>query len=121
MLNKTLLILIADEQLLVRLNIEKNLNHRGYYRIAPLSSFQEIKSLTSGGGEPFDLLIINATLVDALDVKPLQCCCCVDVRLRRSGVIVTGSVALRKQDTQRLLARHAGLSARTKMRCQKSI
>lgn len=61
--NKALTILIADEQHLQRLHIEKMLNQLGYYRIVPVQSFEEVQILTSIPAEPFDVLIINAGLM----------------------------------------------------------
>ena len=61
--NKALTILIADEQHLQRLYIEKMLNQLGYYRIVPVQTFEEVQVLTAIPAEPFDVLIINAGLV----------------------------------------------------------
>lgn len=52
-------ILIADQQHYRRLHIEKMLNQLGYYRIAPLNSFDEVKAATGYSGPEFDLVIIN--------------------------------------------------------------
>ncbi|WP_448652023.1 chemotaxis protein CheY [Pseudomonas fluorescens] len=60
--NKALTILIADEQHLQRLYIEKMLNQLGYYRIVPVQTFEEIQILTAIPAEPFDVLIINGGL-----------------------------------------------------------
>jgi CheY-like chemotaxis protein len=60
--NKALTILIADEQHLQRLYIEKMLNHLGYHRIVPVQTFEEVQILTAIPAEPFDVLIINAGL-----------------------------------------------------------
>ena len=60
--NKALTILIADEQHLQRLYIEKMLNQLGYYRIVPVQTFDEVLILTAIPTEPFDVLIINAGL-----------------------------------------------------------
>ncbi|AVJ22184.1 MULTISPECIES: chemotaxis protein CheY [Pseudomonas] len=61
--NKALTILIADEQHLQRLYIEKMLNHLGYYRIVPVQTFEEVRILTAIPAEPFDVLITNAGLL----------------------------------------------------------
>ncbi|WP_347170795.1 chemotaxis protein CheY [Pseudomonas salmasensis] len=61
--NKALTILIADEQHLQRLYIEKMLNRLGYYRIVPVQTFEEVRILTAIPAEPFDVLIINAGLM----------------------------------------------------------
>ncbi|MBN2990661.1 chemotaxis protein CheY [Pseudomonas cedrina subsp. fulgida] len=63
--NKALTILIADEQHLQRLHIEKMLNQLGYHRIVPVQTFEEVQLLTAIPAQPFDVLIINAAL--ALD------------------------------------------------------
>lgn len=60
--NKALTILIADEQHLQRLYIEKMLNRLGYYRIVPVGTFEEVQLLTAIPARPFDVLIINAGL-----------------------------------------------------------
>jgi CheY-like chemotaxis protein len=61
--NKALTILIADEQHLQRLYIEKMLNRLGYHRIVPVQTFEEVQILTAIPAEPFDVLIVNAGLV----------------------------------------------------------
>jgi|APAra7269097451_1048561.scaffolds.fasta_scaffold00407_21 DNA-binding NarL/FixJ family response regulator len=68
MTNKTLRILIADDQHFQRLKIEKILNQLGYFRIAPVHSFDEIETLTCCPSKPFDLLIISTALVADLDI-----------------------------------------------------
>ena len=60
--NKALTILIADEQHLQRLYIEKMLNQLGYHRIVPVQTFEEVQLLTAIPAQPFDVLIINAGL-----------------------------------------------------------
>ncbi|ANF85606.1 chemotaxis protein CheY [Pseudomonas sp. M5A4_2d] len=60
--NKALTILIADEQHLQRLYIEKMLNQLGYHRIVPVQTYEEVQILTAVPAEPFDVLIINAGL-----------------------------------------------------------
>lgn len=73
----SLRILIADDQLAQRLNIEKMLNQQGYHRIAPVTSFAELLAMVEGAILPFDLLVINSALgVTAtfdLDVFFLNC------------------------------------------------
>ncbi|MBN2977201.1 chemotaxis protein CheY [Pseudomonas fluorescens] len=69
--NKALSILIADEQHLQRLYIEKMLNQLGYHRIVPVDTFEELQILTAIPAEPFDVLIINAGLaVNACEPQP---------------------------------------------------
>lgn len=71
MSNKALTILIADEQHLQRLYIEKMLNQLGYHRIVPVQTFEEVQILTAIPAEPFDVLIINAGLaVDDCELQP---------------------------------------------------
>ncbi|AUG03250.1 hypothetical protein CXQ81_22445 [Pseudomonas sp. 09C 129] len=60
--NKTLRILIADEQHFHRMKIERVLNQLGYYRIAPMYRLVEVLNVVEYGSEPMDLLIINASL-----------------------------------------------------------
>ncbi|UII73495.1 chemotaxis protein CheY [Pseudomonas sp. HN11] len=60
--NKALTILIADEQHLQCLYIEKMLNQLGYHRIVPVQTFEEVQLLTAIPAQPFDVLIINAGL-----------------------------------------------------------
>ena len=60
--NKALTILIADEQHLQRLYIEKMLNRLGYFRIVPVETVEEAQLLTAIPALPFDVLIINAGL-----------------------------------------------------------
>lgn len=62
MTNKALRILIADVRHEPLLHIERLLNRLGYYRIAPISSFDELVLLTSDPHQPFDLLIVNKAL-----------------------------------------------------------
>ncbi|MGE7955479.1 chemotaxis protein CheY [Pseudomonas sp. NPDC089530] len=68
MINKNLRILIADPQHFQRLNIERMLNQLGYFRIVPVQSFDELDTLTHFSCNPFDLLIVSSTLVDALEI-----------------------------------------------------
>ncbi|WP_106803273.1 chemotaxis protein CheY [Pseudomonas sp. S5D5] len=74
MSNKALRLLIADADLLQRIKIEKMLNQLGYYRIAPLSTFDELQALTRSGTVAFDLLIINTALVCARPFNLLKYC-----------------------------------------------
>ena len=70
--NKALTILIADEQHLQRLYIEKMLNQLGYHRIVPVQTFDEVQILTAIPAEPFDVLIINAGLAAHVNGPPPQ-------------------------------------------------
>ncbi|WP_433736243.1 response regulator [Pseudomonas putida] len=60
MSNKSLRILIADEQHFNRLRIERWFNQLDYYRIAPVQSLDELLAWVDYASEPFDLLVINA-------------------------------------------------------------
>lgn len=62
MINKALRILIADEQHFHRMKIERLFNRLGYYRVAPVHSLAEMLSLIEYSCEPFDLVVINASL-----------------------------------------------------------
>ncbi|KAA0959594.1 response regulator [Pseudomonas sp. ANT_H12B] len=69
MSNKALRILIADEQHFHRMKVERLFNQIGYYRIAPVHSLEELLTLVDYGCEPFDLVVINASLgAGALDL-----------------------------------------------------
>lgn len=74
MSNKALRILIADGELFQRIKIEKMLNQLGYFRIAPMSSFDEVQSIARIQGVAIDLLIINAALVRSMEVNLLKFC-----------------------------------------------
>lgn len=74
MATKTLRILIAGEQHFQRLKIEKILNQLGYFRIAPVHSFDEVQALTHCSNAPIDLLIISTTLVAAREVDLDEFC-----------------------------------------------
>lgn len=67
--NKALRILIADEQHFHRMKTERLFNQLGYYRVAPVQSLVEMLTLVEYGCEPFDLVVINASLAGgALDL-----------------------------------------------------
>jgi CheY-like chemotaxis protein len=67
--NKALRILIADEQHFHRMKTERLFNQLGYYRVAPVQSLVEMLTLVEYGCEPFDLVLINASLArGALDL-----------------------------------------------------
>ncbi|MGE8393466.1 hypothetical protein HFV04_017585 [Pseudomonas sp. BIGb0427] len=74
MINKALRILIADERHAQLLRIEKQLNALGYYRIAPVRTFDELASLTSSPQAPFDLLIVNKALAVPQGVELSEFC-----------------------------------------------
>lgn len=62
MSNKALRILIADELHFHRMKVERLFNQLDYYRIAPVHSLEELLTLVEYSGEPFDLVVINASL-----------------------------------------------------------
>ena len=62
MTDKTLRILIADLQHFHRMKIERMFNGLDYYRIAPVQNLAELLTLVDYGGQPFDVLVINAEL-----------------------------------------------------------
>ena len=64
MINKALRILIADEQHFHRMKTERLFNQLGYYRVAPVQSLVEMLTLIEYAWEPFDLVVINASLAD---------------------------------------------------------
>jgi len=67
--NKALRILIADEQHFQRLRIERLFNRLDYYRVAPVQDLAELLTLVDYGSEPFDLVVINASLAsEAFDL-----------------------------------------------------
>ncbi|MHC8318558.1 PleD family two-component system response regulator [Pseudomonas sp. LB3P31] len=69
MSNKALRILIADEQHFQRMRIERLFNQLNYYRVAPVHSLEELQTLVDYGCEPFDLVVINASMAgEALDL-----------------------------------------------------
>ncbi|WP_454835750.1 response regulator [Pseudomonas lini] len=69
MTNKTLRILIADEQHFHRMKTERLFNQLDYYRVAPVQSLAEMLTLVEYGCEPFDLVVINVSLAGgALDL-----------------------------------------------------
>ncbi|MFW0756704.1 response regulator [Pseudomonas sp. H11T01] len=74
MLNKTLRILIADEQYFHRMKIERMLNQLGYFRIAPAQCVEELLTLVEYGSEPFDLVMISASLTAGVDLDLLAFC-----------------------------------------------
>ena len=74
MTNKTLRILIADEHPHQRLQLEKLLNGLGYYRIAPVESFEELQRLVQCALQPFNLLLGNIELASHAGVDLARFC-----------------------------------------------
>ncbi|WP_252091022.1 hypothetical protein [Pseudomonas sp. MWU13-3659] len=61
-------IFIVDECHSNRLEIERSLNHLGYWRIAPLGSFRELCLLAARMLLPVDMLIVNRHVGEQDDV-----------------------------------------------------
>ncbi|NBA96236.1 histidine kinase [Pseudomonas sp. R5(2019)] len=72
--NKSMRILIADEHLVQVMQIEKMLNQMGYYRIAPVKSFEQLLKLIQSALEPFHLLIANTDLATHAGVDMERFC-----------------------------------------------
>lgn len=72
--NRSLRILIADEDPFRLMQAEQLLNQLGYYRIAPVRSFEELMALTEYDGEPYDLLIANSELAEHVGVDLIKFC-----------------------------------------------
>ncbi len=72
--NKALRILIADEHPMQLLQLEKMLNAMGYYRIAPVHSFDELQRLVQNALQPFNLLIGNIDLASHAGVDLERFC-----------------------------------------------
>lgn len=74
MANKTLRILIADTHPCQRLQLERLLNGLGYYRIAPVDSFEELQRLVQCALQPFHLLLGNIELASHAGVDLERFC-----------------------------------------------
>lgn len=74
MANKTLRILIADAHPCQRLQLERLLNGLGYYRIAPVDSFEELQRLVLCALQPFHLLLGNIELASHAGVDLERFC-----------------------------------------------
>lgn len=74
MQRKNFRIIIAGLQHAGRLKLEVMLNNIGYFRIAPVGSFDELMTLINPINGFFDLLIINSELVTAGDIDVAQFC-----------------------------------------------
>ncbi|MDH0300184.1 MULTISPECIES: histidine kinase [unclassified Pseudomonas] len=72
--NKSMRILIADEHLDQRLQLEKMLNSLGYYRIAPVESFDDLQRLVHGALQPFNLLVGSIELASHAGVDLARFC-----------------------------------------------
>ncbi len=74
MTNKSMRILIADEHPDHRLQLEWLLNGLGYYRIAPVESFEELQRLVQSALQPFNLLLGNIELASHAGVDLARFC-----------------------------------------------
>lgn len=63
MADPRLRILLVDQVLPRRLSIEKALNTLGYWRIAPVSSLEEMLNIIERAVMPFELLVINEAVL----------------------------------------------------------
>ncbi len=59
---KSLRILLAAERHEQVLHLEQMLNRLGYFRVAPVHSFEQLLTMVESAIEPFDLLIANSDL-----------------------------------------------------------
>lgn len=62
LVNKSLRILIVDGAHSQRLAVEKIVNQCGYYRIAPVESFEQLLTYTQYALHPFDVVILNSDI-----------------------------------------------------------
>jgi CheY-like chemotaxis protein len=72
---KCLRILIAEEQNVLRLRIEKSLGELGYRAFTNAHSLRELLALTHYSSDPFeqfDLMIINGELMVAAGIDPVR-------------------------------------------------
>lgn len=74
MTNKSLRILIAEEHPDQCLQLEKMLNRLGYYRIAPVASFEELQRLVHCALQPFNLLLGSIELGNHAGVDMARFC-----------------------------------------------
>ncbi|PWB35737.1 histidine kinase [Pseudomonas sp. SDI] len=81
--NKSLRILIADEHPMQLMQMEKMLNGMGYYRVAPVQSFEDLQHLVHNALLPFDLLIGNIDLASHAGVD-LERFCRVNSQVRHA-------------------------------------
>lgn len=81
--DKSMRILLADEHPLQLLQLEKMLNGMGYYRIAPVRSFDDLRHLVQNALLPFNLLIGNIDLASHAGVD-LERFCRVNVQIQHA-------------------------------------
>ncbi|WP_445177503.1 hypothetical protein [Pseudomonas sp. McL0111] len=75
--NSQMRVLVADQQCAQRIVIEKSLSLLGYFRVCPVSSFEELTLLSHYSPnlyERFDLLIVNAELISAAGINAADFC-----------------------------------------------
>jgi CheY-like chemotaxis protein len=72
---KFLRILVAEEQNVLRLRIEKSLGELGYRAVASARSLRDLLALTHYSYDPFelfDLMVINGELLAAAGIDPVR-------------------------------------------------
>lgn len=74
MLNAELRILIAEKRHSQALNIERQLNALGLFRVAPVHSLAELQLLTDCCLPPVDLVIANANLAEDDGIEVFGLC-----------------------------------------------
>ena len=72
--DKSMRILIADEHPIQLLQLEKMLNGLGYYRIAPVETFDDLQRLVQNALLPFSLLVGNIDLASHVGVDLERFC-----------------------------------------------
>lgn len=83
MSDKSLRILLADAHPMQLMQLEKMLNGMGYYRIAPVQSFEDLRHLVQNALLPFNLLIGNIDLASHAGVD-LERFCRVNVQIQHA-------------------------------------
>lgn len=81
--DKSMRILLADAHPLQLLQLEKMLNGMGYFRIAPVQSFEDLRHLVQNALLPFNLLIGNIDLASHAGVD-LERFCRVNVQIQHA-------------------------------------
>ena len=81
--DKSLRILLADAHPMQLLQLEKMLNGMGYFRIAPVQSFDDLQHLVQNALQPFNLLIGNIDLASHAGVD-LERFCRVNVQIQHA-------------------------------------
>ena len=81
--DKSMRILLADAHPMQLLQLEKMLNGLGYFRIAPVQSFEDLQHLVQNALLPFNLLIGNIDLASHAGVD-LERFCRVNVQIQHA-------------------------------------